>query len=43
MNERAGEPKSQALKCTKEEAHGGGTSTDWHKALLGSMMQSTWS
>ena len=37
---RAGEPKSQVLKCTKEEAHGGGTATDWHKALLQSMMQS---
>ena len=36
----AGEPKSQALKCTKEEAHGGGTAVDWHKALLRSMMQS---
>ncbi|CAL5220021.1 g1967 [Coccomyxa viridis] len=35
-----GEPKSQALKCTKEEAHGGGTAVDWHKALLRSMMQS---
>ena len=35
-----GEPKAQALKCSKEEAHGGGGKVDWHKSLLHSMMQS---
>ena len=36
----AGEPKAQALKCTTEEAHGGGGNVNWHKSLLHSMMQS---
>lgn len=35
-----GEPKAQALKCSKEEAHGTGTSLGWHKAMLESMAQS---
>jgi hypothetical protein len=36
----AGEPKAQALKCTKEQAHGGGTEQGWHKAMLESMARS---
>lgn len=38
--ECTGEPKAQALKCSKEEAHGTGTSLGWHKAMLESMAQS---
>ena len=37
---RAGEPKAAALKCTKDEAHGGGTMQGWHKQLLESMSRS---
>ena len=35
-----GEPKAAALKCTKDEAHGGGTMQGWHKQLLESMSRS---
>ncbi len=26
-----------SLKCSKEEAHGGGTAAGWHRAMLESM------
>ena len=36
----AGEPKLKLLKCSKEEAHGGGTAMGWHRAMLESMTKS---
>lgn len=40
MSLLTGEPKAQSLKCTKEEAYGGGTAQGWHRSMLESMAQS---